>query len=88
MNPTNVKIKMLKTTQGSPDGITVSSFKEDETYLVPYDLAKSFCSSLKVAEVVEDEDEDEDTEDEDTETEDEDGAPEDGAPEEDGELSI
>ena len=46
-----LKVKMLRTTPGSTDGIRVQSYKEGETYELPDSLAKVFVGE-KLAEPV------------------------------------
>lgn len=48
------KIKMLKNTLGSPDGITVIKYKKDEIYELNESLTKTFVKRLKVAEYIKD----------------------------------
>ena len=40
----NVKIKMIRSEKGSPDGIAVKLYREGEVYDVPVDLAECFLS--------------------------------------------
>lgn len=47
-----VKVKMLKTTPGSTDGIRVQRFEEDQVVELPDILAKAFVEDMKVAEYV------------------------------------
>jgi hypothetical protein len=37
-----MKLKMLETRQGSPDGISVATYEEGQTYDIPKDLAGVF----------------------------------------------
>jgi hypothetical protein len=39
-----MKIKMLKTRQGSPDGLVVNTYMQGETVEVPDELARIFIS--------------------------------------------
>lgn len=45
-----VKIKMLKSSRGSEDGIKVKDFKAGEIYLVVESLADVFVGQLHIAE--------------------------------------
>jgi hypothetical protein len=44
-----MKIKMLKTEQGSPDGKTIETYLVNQEYDVPESLYRAFVSGLKVA---------------------------------------
>lgn len=44
-----MKIKMLKTTKGAPDGVTINTYYEDQEYDMPNDLADVFVNQLRVA---------------------------------------
>lgn len=44
-----MKIKMLKTKKGSPDGITVNTYFEGQDYDMPNSLADVFINQLEVA---------------------------------------
>lgn len=46
-----LKVKMLATTPGSPDGIRVISYREGEVYELPDNLAKAFVDAMHVAEL-------------------------------------
>lgn len=48
----SIEVKMLKTTPGSPDGLTTVSFKEGKKYDMPSSLAEVFVDELEVAEIV------------------------------------
>jgi len=37
-----VKVKMLRTAKGSPDGIQINVYEEGKVYNIPDDLAKCF----------------------------------------------
>lgn len=47
-----LKVKMLKTTPGSPDGIRVQRYDEGEVYDLSDALAKAFVDHMNVAEYV------------------------------------
>jgi hypothetical protein len=47
-----MKIKMLKKTQGSPDGIQVNVYEAGMEYDLPDRLANTFVNQMKVAEFV------------------------------------
>lgn len=42
-------IRMMETTEGSPDGFTVRIYEQGRQYDVPADLAKAFVDDLGVA---------------------------------------
>jgi hypothetical protein len=48
-----VRIKMLRSKTGSPDGANVKNYLKDEEYAVPEGLAKTFVEDDKVAERIE-----------------------------------
>lgn len=47
-----LRIKMLRSHAGSPDGVTVQNYLEGESYDVPQELAKIFVFELETAEIV------------------------------------
>lgn len=52
-----MKIEMLKTASGSPDGTSVKNYEKGQVYDVPDDLAKVFVDQMKVAEIFREKDE-------------------------------
>lgn len=48
----DMKIRMLRSTAGSPDGIHVNNYERDKEYVMGESLARSFIS-IKAAEIVE-----------------------------------
>ena len=44
-----MKLRMIKTAKGSPDGLKVVEYKKGETYEIPEELAKVFLEQMKVA---------------------------------------
>ena len=47
-----MRIKMLRTTEGSPNGISVRSYSEGEIYDLPETLARVFIHDMNVAEEI------------------------------------
>ncbi len=45
-----IKVKMLKTTPGSPDNIRVLTYKKDDVVELPDSLARAFVDEMRVAE--------------------------------------
>jgi len=52
-----ITVKMLEDQTGSPDGISVIEYKENQVYNLPEPLALVFTSDLEVAIIYDDEDE-------------------------------
>lgn len=47
----HVKVKMLTTCKGSPDGMVTNVYEEGEVYDMPDSLAEVFLDEMEVAEV-------------------------------------
>ena len=44
-----IKVKMIATERGSPDGANVLTYLEGEAYTLPDSLARVFCDQIKCA---------------------------------------